>query len=75
MRRRIRMSIGAKDLYGEEGYSTYERVGSRPTFEINGIYGGYTGRGAKTVLPSRASAKVSMRLVPHQEPEEVAESI
>ena len=67
-------SIGAKDLYGEEGYSTYERVGSRPTFEINGIYGGYTGRGAKTVLPSRASAKVSMRLVPNQQPEEVAES-
>src|SRR5690625_2513715 len=61
------------DVRGEEGYTTLERTGIRPTLDVNGIWGGYTGEGAKTVLPSRAHAKISMRLVPHQEPEEIAD--
>ncbi|MGY0040883.1 dipeptidase [Pedobacter sp. NJ-S-72] len=52
--------------WGEKGYSTLERTGTRPTLEVNGIWGGYIGEGAKTVLPSKANAKISMRLVPHQ---------
>jgi acetylornithine deacetylase/succinyl-diaminopimelate desuccinylase-like protein len=58
--------LGVKKLYGEKGFSTLERVWARPTLECNGIWGGFTGEGAKTVLPSKASAKVSMRLVPNQ---------
>jgi len=58
--------------WGEKGYSTLERTGTRPTLEVNGIWGGYTGEGAKTVLPSKANAKISMRLVPHQSSEEIA---
>lgn len=58
--------LGVKALWGEKGYSTNERTGIRPTIEINGIWGGYTGEGAKTVLPSKAFAKVSARLVPNQ---------
>jgi acetylornithine deacetylase/succinyl-diaminopimelate desuccinylase-like protein len=58
--------LGIKKLYGEKGFSTLERVWARPTLECNGIWGGFTGEGAKTVLPSRASAKISMRLVPNQ---------
>jgi acetylornithine deacetylase/succinyl-diaminopimelate desuccinylase-like protein len=58
--------------WGEKGYSTLERTGTRPTLEVNGIWGGYTGEGAKTVLPSKANAKISMRLVPHQNSEEIA---
>ncbi len=61
------------ETWGESGYTTIERTGIRPTLEVNGIWGGYTGPGAKTVLPSKASAKISMRLVPNQEPEEIAE--
>ncbi len=60
-------SIGVKSLRGEEGYSTLERNSCRPSFDICGIWGGYTGEGAKTVLPSKAYAKVSCRLVPHQD--------
>ncbi|MFM9007664.1 MAG: dipeptidase [Bacteroidota bacterium] len=55
------------DVHGEKGYTTLERTGIRPTFEMNGIWGGYTGEGAKTVLPSKAYAKCSMRLVPNQD--------
>lgn len=62
---------GSKGLFGEAGYTSIERVGARPTFEVNGIWGGFTGEGAKTVLPARAWAKVSMRLVPDQRPEEM----
>lgn len=51
---------------GEKGYTTLERTGIRPTLELNGIWGGYIGEGAKTVLPSKAFAKISMRLVPNQ---------
>lgn len=59
--------LGVKELWGEKGYTTIERTGIRPTLEVNGIWGGYTGEGAKTVLPSKAHAKISMRLVPNQQ--------
>jgi acetylornithine deacetylase/succinyl-diaminopimelate desuccinylase-like protein len=59
--------LGVKELWGEKGYTTNERTGIRPTLELNGIWGGYTGEGAKTVLPSKAFAKISARLVPNQQ--------
>jgi acetylornithine deacetylase/succinyl-diaminopimelate desuccinylase-like protein len=58
--------LGVSELWGEKGYTTNERTGIRPTIELNGIWGGYTGEGAKTVLPSKAFAKISARLVPNQ---------
>ena len=58
--------LGIAELWGEKGYSTNERTGIRPTLELNGIWGGYTGEGSKTVLPSKAYAKISARLVPNQ---------
>lgn len=58
--------LGVNELWGEKGYTTNERTGIRPTLEINGIWGGYTGEGSKTVLPSKAFAKISCRLVPNQ---------
>ncbi len=58
--------VGVHELWGEKGYTTNERTGIRPTLEINGIWGGYMGEGAKTVLPSKATAKISARLVPNQ---------
>jgi len=64
--------LGVEELWGEAPYTPIERTWARPTFEINGIWGGYTGPGAKTVLPGVASAKVSMRLVPDQDPDEIA---
>lgn len=64
--------LGVKQLYGEKGFSTLERVWARPTLECNGIWGGFTGEGAKTVLPSKASAKISMRLVPNQKADKIA---
>ena len=64
--------LGVKKVWGEKGYSTLERTGTRPTLDVNGIWGGYIGEGAKTVLPSKANAKISMRLVPHQSSEEIA---
>ncbi|RFC54350.1 dipeptidase [Brumimicrobium aurantiacum] len=66
-------SIDIKDVQGEEGYSTRERGSIRPTLDVNGMWGGYIGEGAKTVLPSAAFAKISMRLVPHQDPDEITE--
>ncbi|MFV0606603.1 MAG: dipeptidase [Niabella sp.] len=63
--------IGIKALHGEKGYSTYERTGIRPTLEVNGIWGGYTGQGSKTVLPAKATAKISARLVPAQNSEKM----
>lgn len=60
------------EIWGEEGYTTLERTGIRPTLDVNGIWGGYTGEGAKTVLPSKAHAKISMRLVPNQSSEEIS---
>ncbi len=59
--------LGITELWGEKGYTTNERTGIRPTLELNGIWGGYTGEGAKTVLPSKAFAKISCRLVPNQD--------
>ncbi|MHB1178388.1 MAG: dipeptidase [Daejeonella sp.] len=59
------------ELWGEKGYTTAERTGTRPTLEVNGIWGGYIGEGAKTVLPSKAFAKISMRLVPNQSSEKI----
>jgi len=64
------LEIGAE--YGEEGYTTLERTSTRPTLDVNGIWGGYTAPGAKTVLPSKAHAKISMRLVPNQSSEEIS---
>ena len=60
------------DVHGEDGYTTNERSSIRPTLDVNGIWGGYTGEGAKTVIASRAFAKISMRLVPHQTSEEIS---
>jgi acetylornithine deacetylase/succinyl-diaminopimelate desuccinylase-like protein len=67
-----RTELGVPELFGEEGYSTRERTWARPTCDVNGIFGGYMGKGAKTVLPSWGGAKVSMRLVPDQEPKKIA---
>ena len=65
-------SVGVDALAGEKGFSTLESTGIRPTLDVNGIWGGYIGEGAKTILPSKASAKISMRLVPCQKAEEIA---
>lgn len=65
-------SIDIPDVHGEKGYSTLERASIRPTLDVNGIWGGYTGEGAKTVIPSKAYAKISMRLVPNQDWEEIS---
>lgn len=68
---KYKKSIGVEEVQGETGYSTIERTGIRPTLDVNGIWGGYTGEGAKTVLPSKAFAKISMRLVPDQDDAEI----
>src|SRR5260221_2593490 len=65
--------LGIDDVQGKKGYSTIERTGVRPTLDVNGMWGGYTGEGAKTVLPSKATAKISMRLVPNQSSKEITE--
>lgn len=67
--------LGVTGLWGEKEYSTNERTGIRPTLEVNGIWGGYTGEGAKTVLPSKAFAKISARLVPNQSSEKITEKL
>jgi acetylornithine deacetylase/succinyl-diaminopimelate desuccinylase-like protein len=66
---------GAPALYGEAGYTSAERVGARPTLEVNGLLSGFTGEGSKTVLPAKAMAKISMRLVPDQDPAEVHQQL
>ncbi len=66
-------ALNIEDVYGEKGYSTPERGSIRPTLDVNGIWGGYTGEGAKTVIASKAYAKISMRLVPDQVPDEITE--
>ena len=68
-------SLGISQTFGEQGYTTLERVGVRPTIDINGIWGGYMGEGSKTVLPSKAYAKISARLVPGQDSEKCMELI
>ena len=65
--------LNIEDTEGEKGYTVLEQVSIRPTLDVNGIWGGYTGEGAKTVLPSKAYAKISMRLVPHQDPDEITQ--
>jgi acetylornithine deacetylase/succinyl-diaminopimelate desuccinylase-like protein len=69
----FKASIGIKEVLGEAGYSNEERRTIRPTLDVNGIWGGYTGEGAKTVIPSKAHAKISMRLVPDQDWNEISE--
>lgn len=70
-----RDEVQASELTGEPGFSVFERLGSRPTFEVHGIPGGFTGPGAKTVIPASASAKVSARLVPNQDPDRVLDQM
>jgi len=70
---RYRKELGAPKLFGETGFTTLERVWARPTFEVNGLLSGFTGDGAKTVLPATAMAKVSMRLVPDQDPNKIGD--
>jgi acetylornithine deacetylase/succinyl-diaminopimelate desuccinylase-like protein len=65
--------LNIDDVRGEKGFTTVERTGIRPTLDVNGIWGGYTGEGAKTVLPSKAHAKISMRLVPNQSSKEITD--
>lgn len=69
----FRDDLGVKELWGEKGFTTNERTGIRPTLELNGIWGGYQGEGAKTVLPSKATAKISARLVPNQSSEKITD--
>ncbi|MEE2953821.1 MAG: dipeptidase [Bacteroidota bacterium] len=68
-----KQALELNDIHGEEGFTTLERTGIRPTFDVNGIWGGYTGEGAKTVIPSKAFAKISMRLVPNQTDKAITE--
>jgi acetylornithine deacetylase/succinyl-diaminopimelate desuccinylase-like protein len=72
--KKYRKDLGAPKLFGESGYSTLERVWARPTLEVNGMLGGFTGEGAKTVIPAVSMAKVSMRLVPDQDPDKIAKA-
>jgi acetylornithine deacetylase/succinyl-diaminopimelate desuccinylase-like protein len=68
-------AVGAPGYFGEAGFTTVERLWIRPTFELNGIWGGYQGEGAKTVIPSKAFAKFSTRLVPNQDPHKIAKLV
>ncbi len=70
--KKFQRDLGAPALFGEKGFTTLERLWARPTLEVNGVYSGFIGEGAKTVLPCRAMAKVSMRLVPNQNPNKIA---
>ncbi len=70
---KYKKDLAVAALLGEKGYTPLEHTSIRPTLDLNGIWGGYTGEGAKTVLPSKASAKISMRLVPHQDPKKIAQ--
>jgi acetylornithine deacetylase/succinyl-diaminopimelate desuccinylase-like protein len=71
--RKYRQDLGAPKLFGEAGYTTLERVWARPTFEVNGLLSCFTGEGAKTVIPATSMAKVSMRLVPNQDPRKIGD--
>src|SRR6516165_2980359 len=68
-------AVGAPDYHGETGFTTVERLWIRPTFELNGVWGGYQGEGAKTVIPAKAYAKFSTRLVPNQNPQKIAKLV
>lgn len=67
----VKQEVGVKELFGEQGYSYLERTWARPTLEVNGVFGGFSGEGIKTVLPAEAGAKITCRLVPNQEPDEI----
>jgi acetylornithine deacetylase/succinyl-diaminopimelate desuccinylase-like protein len=71
----LKTEVGSTELTGEPGYSVFERTWARPTFEVHGIAGGFTGAGAKTVIPAKATAKVSIRLVPRQDPQKVVRAV
>jgi len=71
--KKYKQELGVPKLFGESGYTTLERTWARPTFEVNGLLSGFTGEGAKTVLPALSMAKVSMRLVPDQNPDKIAD--
>jgi acetylornithine deacetylase/succinyl-diaminopimelate desuccinylase-like protein len=70
----LRKDTGASGPFGEKGYTTLERMWARPTCDVNGLWSGYTGEGAKTIIPATAGAKISMRLVPNQDPDKIAQS-
>ncbi|QQZ63828.1 dipeptidase [Paenibacillus sonchi] len=72
---KIRAGLGLDQLYGEEGYSFVERVGARPTLELNGVYGGFQGEGSKTVIPKEAHAKITCRLVGDQDPQHILDVV
>ncbi|MBP2002169.1 acetylornithine deacetylase/succinyl-diaminopimelate desuccinylase-like protein [Paenibacillus shirakamiensis] len=71
----LRQDLSLDSLYGEEGYSFVERTGARPTLELNGVYGGFQGEGSKTVIPKEAHAKITCRLVGHQDPQDMLDKI
>ncbi len=70
--RDFQTETGSPGLFGERGYTTLERMWGRPTCDVNGLWGGYSGEGAKTIIPAHAGAKISMRLVPNQDPDKIA---
>ncbi|GAA0842358.1 acetylornithine deacetylase/succinyl-diaminopimelate desuccinylase-like protein [Paenibacillus sp. LBL] len=72
---KLKRDLGLDSLYGEEGFSFVERVGARPTLELNGVYGGFQGEGSKTVIPKEAHAKITCRLVANQDPQAVLDAI
>lgn len=72
---KLRVSLGLEALYGEEGFSFVERIGARPTLELNGVYGGFQGEGTKTVIPKEAHAKITCRLVGRQDPQDILDKI
>ncbi|OAB45139.1 dipeptidase [Paenibacillus antarcticus] len=73
--KKLQQDLGLDTLYGEEGYSFVERTGARPTLELNGVYGGFQGEGSKTVIPREAHAKITCRLVGHQDPQDILNKI
>ncbi|MGP1350090.1 MAG: dipeptidase [Hoylesella marshii] len=72
---KYKRSLDVEELFGEVGYNTIERTGFRPSFDVCGIWGGYTGEGSKTVIPSKAYAKISCRLVPHQDHRKISQLV
>ncbi len=71
----VKRDVGVDELFGEKGFSYLEQIWARPTLEVNGLYGGFQGEGIKTVLPSEATAKISCRLVPDQDPDDIIEKL